>query len=297
MKWEKCRRDNDLARFSILCLAHPAVWSNAAKKTPLIWDRILSLNERSNCWLELKDPPGQRFGLYAIEKLKKPDHVLLKVVSEVDIEEDYPSLERLLQEEGVISSDAHIPRPTPKAHGTSLFTNIAEGVCYAYSPGVTTSEETLGMIFKKIETDTGLPMRDPKVFQWKEEHAVTLTALARDRGFVPYKSTADLDDVHVTAEGNLASQNSKWLAVDQALLGDWNVLAFQQSRADGIFVFGMARRFKKSFSLPLTGKISADEILENMLTLRTMIENSLGCDLRAYCFPQTTLHGFASMQS
>jgi hypothetical protein len=243
--------------------------------------------------LKLKDAPGQRFGLYAIEKLQKPDHVLMKVVSESDSEEDYPSLERLLQEEGVIPKDAHIPRPTPKAHGTLLFTNIAEGVCYAYSPGVITSEEILGMIFRQIETDTGLPTRDLKVFQWKEEHAAALTAQARDRGFAPYKSTADLDDVHVTAEGNLASQNSKWMAVDQALLGDWNVLAFQQNRADGIFIFGMARRFKKSFSLPLTAKTPADEILENMLTLRSMIENSLGCDLRAYCYPQTTLHGFA----
>jgi len=48
----------------------------------------------------------------------------------------------------------------------------------------------------------------------------------------------------------------------------------------------MARNRRKQLSMPYLGDLSNEEMFQEILEMRKLIEKALGCDVRQYCFPE-----------
>ena len=69
-------------------------------------------------------------------------------------------------------------------------------------------------------------------------------------------------------------------------LGRWKTIAFVKSREGKHFVFGMSKQRRKQLTMPYLGDLSNEELFEEILNMRHLIEKALGCDVRQYCFPE-----------
>jgi hypothetical protein len=284
-----------LPQLKIICLSHPATWAEVSLSLDLIRNKFCGLTTGSDCWLDIKANRGSRLGIYKVEQLELLENILLRFVSEAEINEEHPSVEKLLAEDNCLPEDIEIPNPIPRASKSLLFFDLKEGICYVYAPGMAAEAESIFKILELLHRDTGLPMKTARIFEWKEELITTVTEVARSQGYRPYKVEADLDTVKVTAEGDLEN-NENWKRIEGAIdLGAWKTIAYVKSRDQGMFIFGLTRRRSKQINMPeIDADLSMDELFSRILELRTLVEKALGCDLRQYCFPEkvTTLAKF-----
>ena len=276
-----------MPQLRIICLAHPATWSDTVRDPNAIEKKILALNSSSSSWLNLNAERGRRRGIYKVEKLKKPNHVLVRFIAESEIKEDYKSLEQLLKEDGCLPENVKIPIPIPSASKALLFFDLNQGICYAYIPGRPPKIESIFETLYLLERDTGISCRSAKLFEWTEEHATKIAEIARKEGFIPYKTRANLETVTVTAEGDL-EHNEEWKKIQGAIdIGNWKTLAYIKSTESGLIVFGLTKRRTKIISMPKTDpNLPLEELLQRILETRQLIEKALGCDIRQHCFPE-----------
>ncbi|MCD6535742.1 MAG: hypothetical protein J7K49_01750 [Thaumarchaeota archaeon] len=279
-----------MPQLKIICLAHPATWSSAVREPEVIFRKILSLNQSSHSWLDLNAERGSRMGIYKVEKLEHGDHVLLRFISEAKVNEDHPSVEKLLAEDDCLPEGVEIPTPVPRASKALLFLDLREGVCYVYSPGMAPELRSIFKLLELLEKDTGLPTRTAKIFEWGEEIVTNVTEVARSEGFLPYKVRADLETVKLTAEGDLEN-NEDWKRIERTIdLGKWRTIAYVGKGEKGIFVFGLTKRRNKQISIPhLEEDLLANELFERIIKIRKLVEKALGCDVRQYCFPERVM--------
>lgn len=276
-----------MPQLKIICLAHPATWSDMARNVEHIQQRMLDLKPPCSSWLDLNVEMGGRMGIYKVESLARPNHVLMRFVAEADISEEHPSVEKLLAEDNCLPEGFEIPTPVPRALKSLLFFDLSEGICYAHAPGMAPEMESIFELLDRLQKDTGLPTKTAKIFEWKEELITMVTEEARRGGFRPYKVRADLETVKVTAEGDLEN-NEDWKKIEGAIdLGTWKAIAYVRSGEHGMFIFGLTKRRSKQISMPeIEADLSTDELLERILEMRTLIERALGCEVRQYCFPE-----------
>jgi len=132
------------------------------------------------------------------------------------------------------------------------------------------------------------------VFEWEEEIVATITDIAYEEGYEPFEVKADLETVEIIARGDLAS-NEKWRMIKESIdLGDWETVAYVRFRDDRPFIFGMTRKFNKQIKMPKFGELSNEELFEEIMGMRRMIEKALECDVRQYCFPEKSLRTIIS---
>lgn len=276
-----------MPRLKIICLAHPATWNDLKSQVEAMKKKLLELNGSKVSWLKLDKELGSRIGIYKIEKLDEKDCILAHFVSESKIDEGYPCIERILSKEGCLPENTKIPAPVPRASKGLLFFDLNEGVCYWYSPGTPIPEEKTLDVLVLLEKDAGVPSQTLRLFEWKEETVAEVTEVVRQHGYEPYKVKADLDTVTVTAEGDLDG-NEQWKRLEGALeRNEWKTVAYVKSSKDGIFIFGMTRRFRKSISIPEFGvDLTPVQLFEKILEIRELIEKALGCGIREYRFPE-----------
>jgi len=260
------------------------------KEPEVISQKILSLNESSSSWLDLNAKRGSRMGIYKVERLKHEDHILLRFISEAKINEEHPSVEKLLAEDGCLPEGMEIPTPVPRASKALLFLDLKEGVCYVYSSRTAPDLEAIFKLLELLEKDTGLPTRNAKIFEWKEEIVTNVTEVARSEGFLPYKVRGDLETVKILAEGDLEN-NEDWKRIEGTIdLSKWRTIAYMKRNKKGIFVFGLTRRYRKQISIPhLEEDLSMDGLLERIIEMRKLVERALGCDVRQYCFSESVM--------
>jgi len=280
-----------MPQLKIICLSHPAVWSGIPKKSDLL-RKMLALNQKSNSWLKLDAEKGTRQGIYKVENIGIENHVLAYFVSECSVKEEYPSLEKLLSEDGCLPSDITVPLPVPRATKALLFFDLNEGICYMYSPGMAPPQDSIIQTLLQLQTDLGLRFKDIRVFEWQEKLVTKVTEFARREGFTPYKVRADLETVTVTAEGDLDT-NEKWKKIEGAVeLEKWKTIAYVKSTDTEMFIFGLTKTRSKMISMPYIEDISMENLLKRILQMRQIVEKSLGCDVREYCFPEKVLSTF-----
>ena len=258
-----------------------------------VMQKMLALNQKSNSWLKLTATRGTRQGIYKVEKIGKDNYVLARFISESPANEEHPSVERLLQEDGCLPEDVEIPVPVPRAMKALLFFDLNEGICYMYSPGRAPPLDAIIQILTKLQTDLGLRLEDARVFEWEEKLVTKVTKFARREGFTPYKVKADLETVKVVAQGDL-NNNEQWKRIQGAVeLERWKTIAYVKSGDSNIFIFGLTRLRSKIITMPYVEEdLSMENLLERILQMRRIIENSLGCDIRQYCFPEQVLSTF-----
>jgi len=281
-----------MPQLKIICLSHPKVWSQMTQKSNS-FQKMLVLNQESNSWLKLNDERGTRQGIYKVETIGKENHVLAHYVSETSVKEDYPSLEKLLCEDGCLPKNVKVPSAVPRATKALLFFDLSEGICYMYSPGMAPPENSIFQILAQLQTDLGLRLEDARVFEWEEKLITKVTEFARREGFNPYRVEADLETVKVTAEGDL-DKNEQWKKIEGAVeLERWKTIAYVKSSNNGMFIFGLTRLRSRMIKMPyIEEDISMENLLTRILQMRRIVEKSLGCDVRAYCFPEQILSTF-----
>lgn len=277
-----------MPQLKIIVLAHPAVWTDAVKDIDNIKKKIIELregNNKSKSWLDIDAQIGTRRGIYKMEFLEGL-RFIAKIVYEREIKEDYLSVEEILKEDDCLPNGREIPTPVPTASTATLFLDIEEGVCYVYTDTIAPPLETVASILFDFGTDCGLPCRDLRHFEWKEDLVTTITRIAVDEGFDPYKVRADLETVKVTAEGDF-SDNEDWERVRNSIdIGKWTTIALVKSKNGRPVIFGMSKNRKKQLSMPYLGDLSNEEMFAEIIEMRKLVEKALGCDIRQYCFPE-----------
>lgn len=264
------------------------MWTDSVKDIESVKAKIVDLQERGNnskSWLNIDGQIGTRKGIYKLEFLEGP-RFMAKIIYERDIKDDYQSVEELLKKDDCLPDNKEIPTPTPTASMATLFFDIKEGICYVYTDAMTPPLDTIAIILFDFGSDCGLPCRDLRHFAWKEDLVTTITRIAVDEGFDPYKVRADLETVKVTAEGDF-SNNEDWTRIRNSIdIGKWNTIAFVKSKDGRPMVFGMSKNRKKQLSMPYLGDLSSKEMFAEILEMRKIVEKALGCDIRQYCFPE-----------
>jgi hypothetical protein len=273
-------------------MSHPALWASVCKRPEELRDKILSLDQSSRCWVKLSEKKGQRFGVYKVSKLDEHTCVAY-FVDESEPNEDYQSIEAVLKSDGCLPDGTEVPAPVPKASKAVIFFDLKNGLCYVYTPGIASSEDSVILMLERLNRDTGMPC-DPKTFEWKDDFPTEMYHVAKGSGFVPYRVEADLATVKIKAEGNL-SENERWKKIEGSLESEvWNTIAYVQSGNSSKFIFGIARRMKKFVSIPETEEKSEEEVYQDVMTVKSLFEKAIGTDIRQYLFPQavSTLHNF-----
>lgn len=279
----------------MICLAHPATWASSVKPDE-IRKKILSIKSDASCWVDLNEQTGKRAGIYKVGSLTKKGYAYALMVDESEVNEEHKSLEKILQEDGCLAENVEVPQPVPRASKAVLIFDFNGGLCYVYTPGTPTPEESVLETMNKVGHDIVIPCRGAKVFEWNEKFAADMTDVARSRGFSPYRVRADLDTVKVTAEGDLMN-NPDWKKLEESLESEkWNALAYVQSREEGMFVFGLTKKRRRTISLPVGEEADPERLLKTAIEIREMLERGLGQNIRQYLFPEpiTTLTTFAS---
>jgi hypothetical protein len=281
-----------MPQLKIICLSNPAIWSEITKHASPV-TKMLSLSQQSKSWLNLNSNSGNRQGFYKIEKLGEEQYVTAMFVSESPVNEEYQSLEKLLKDDGCLPNGTEIPTPVPHATKALLFFDFSEGICYMYSPGKEPSLDSVIQGLSDLQNDIEVHLEDVRVFEWEEKLVTRVTEFARSEGFTPYKVKANLETVSVTAEGDL-DNNELWKRIEGAVeLDRWQTIAYVKSTKSEMFIFGLTRLRSKNITMPqIEEEISAGKLLERILEMRNIIEKSLGCDIRQYCFPERLLSSF-----
>lgn len=277
-----------MPQLKIIVLAHPAVWADYVKDVKGIETKVTNLIEmgsKSKSWINIDGELGKRQGIYKLEPLKDSRFVA-KIVYEREIKEEYQSVEGILSEDNCLPEEYKVPTPVPTASKATLFFDLKEGICYVYTDTMSPPLETIGSILSDFGSDCSLPSSELRHFAWKEELVTTITRIAVDEGFNPYKVRADLETVKVTAEG-VFSDNEDWERIRNSIdLGRWKTVAFVKSREGKHFVFGMSKQRRKQLTMPYLSNLNNEELFEEILNMRHLIEKALGCDVRQYCFPE-----------
>jgi len=276
-----------MPQLKIIVLAHPAVWTDAVKDIESVEKRIADFQEsdgKSKSWLNIDDQIGTRKGIYKTEFLDG-SRFMAKIVYEREIKDDYLSVEEILKKDDCLPDNKEIPTPVPTASTATLFFDLKEGICYVYNDTIAPPLETIASILFDFGLDCGLPCRDLRHFEWKEDLVTTITRIAVDEGFDPYRVRADLETVKVTAEGDF-SDNEDWESIKNSIdIGKWNTIAFVKFKDGRPLIFGMSRNRKKQLSMPYIGDLSCEEMFAEIIEMRKLLEKALGCDIRQYCFP------------
>ncbi|MBI4258116.1 MAG: hypothetical protein HY619_04100 [Thaumarchaeota archaeon] len=285
-----------MPQLKVVCLAHPATWAGSGNPEET-QRKFLSLKPSSASWVNLKEQRGKRVGIYNVGSLTRKGFAYALMVDESEVNPEHKSLERILQEDGCLTDTVEVQQPVPRASKAVLVFDFADGLCYVYTPGTPTPEESVVDVVRKVGRDIGIPCRGPKVFEWSEDFAVEMTDVARSRGFSPYRVRADLETVKVTAEGDLMN-NPDWKKLEGALESDkWSALAYVRSKEEGMFVFGLTKKRRRTISLPLGENFEPEQVLHTAIEMREMLERTLGQDIRQCLFPEpiTTLTNFKSV--
>lgn len=277
-----------MPQLKIIVLAHPAVWTDSVEDVKSIERKIANLIEKgakSKSWINIDGELGKREGIYKLGPLKDSRYVA-KIVYEREIKEEYQSVEEILREDNCLPEEYKVPTPVPTASKATLFFDLKEGICYVYTDTMSPPLETISSILIDFGADCGLQLSELRHFAWEEELVTTITKIAVDEGFNPYKVRADLETVKVTAEG-IFSDNEDWERIRNSIdLGRWKTIAFVKSREGKHFVFGMSKQRRKQLTMPYLSDLNNEELFEEILNMRRLIEKALGCDVRQYCFPE-----------
>jgi len=278
-----------LPQLKIFVLEHPALWIDAIGNPVSLKQEFLSLNEKSRSWIKINERRGERQGIYRVMEMSKPNCLLAFFVSESSINEEHPSIEKILSDEGCLPENVKIPSPVPRASKTRIFFDFSEGVCYAFSEGVSSTDSVFRLL-ESLNEDIKLPYKRAKMFEWKNTLVTRITEIAPSEGFTPYKVVGDLETVRVVAIGDL-SNNEVWKRIEGVIDPDaWRTLAYAKSGDNGPIVFGFTKTRRKVLSIPeMDPGISEEELFNRLLEMRRLIEKALGCDIRQYCFPQQVL--------
>ena len=282
-----------MPQLKVVCLAHPAEWSDKLSGIGDIKQKFLSLDQSSKSWVDLKGEIGTRMGVYKVEDLDKENCILVRIINERNVREDYSSVEEILSQEDCLPDGYEIPRAVPTASNAFLFFDLNEGVCYVYTDTTPPPQDVLAELLSLIGEDTVLSLNNFKIFEWEEQLITTVTDVALKEGFQSYKVLADLDTVKVSAVGDLI-HNEKWDKVRDSLdSGEWKTIAYVKSRREGMFVFGMTKTRNKVITMPQTDtSFPIEELFERIKEMRRIVEKALGVDIRQYCFPDATLSRF-----
>jgi hypothetical protein len=95
---------------------------------------MCSIKEGSSCWLNLKESPGSRSGIYKISKLKRENYIVAHFVVDNEISDDYKCLEKILQEDGCLPDGKDVPIALPKATNIIVIFDF-KTLCYSFYPG------------------------------------------------------------------------------------------------------------------------------------------------------------------
>jgi hypothetical protein len=179
-----------MPQIKIICLAHPGIWLNVADNLKQHMERAITMangHKKSSSWLDISKPAGSRQGIFYIEALDD-SKIFAKVAYEREVKEDYQSLEEILKEEGYLPKDARIPSPIPTASKAQLLFDLKEGICYVYTDTTPMPVETTTELLSCFGNDCSLPCQGLEIFEWEDQLVTTITNVAYDEGFQPYKS-------------------------------------------------------------------------------------------------------------
>ena len=90
------------------------------------------------------------------------------------------------------------------------------------------------------------------------------------------------------------NNNEQWKKIEGAVeLERWKTIAYVKSSDAGMFIFGLTRLRSRIIKMPyMEEDISMEDLLTRILQMRQIVEKSLGCDIRTYCFPEQILSTF-----
>ena len=285
-----------MSRLRIVSLAHHATWSDVICQDAL--EKMCSLKEGSSCWLDLKESPGSRSGIYKISKLKRENCIVAHFIIDNQINDDYKCLEKILQEDGCLPEGIGLPIAVPKATKIILFFDLKKGLCYSFYPGALLNFEIIQQCLSDLEKETGIPLKAARLFYYNRDILEKITIVAKRLGYKPYLSKGDFDTVKITAEGDLDS-NYDWKAHEESLNDNekWTIIGYRRPTKDFNDLFRLYSKKKSSdIALPETEELAYDDaLLERILNVESIFENAVGKEICDYCFPEpiTTLSQFS----
>lgn len=285
-----------MSRLRIVSLAHRATWLDVICQDAI--EKMCSLKEGSSCWLDLKESPGSRSGIYKISKLKRENFIVAHFVTDNEISEDYKCLEKILHEDGCLPKGIGVPIAVPKATKIILIFDLKKGLCYSFYPGALLNFEIVQVCLSNLEKETGIPLKAARLFHYNRDILEKLRIVAKNLGYKPYLSKGDFDTVKITAEGDLDS-NYDWKDYEESLNDDekWTIIGYRRPTKDFNDLFRLYNRKKSSdIALPETEELGYDDdLVERILNIQSIFENAVGKEICDYCFPEpiTTLSQFS----
>jgi hypothetical protein len=283
-----------MSRLRIVSLAHRATWSDVICQDAI--EKMCSLKEGSSCWLDLKESPGSRSGIYKISKLKRENYIVAHFIADNQISDDYKCLEKILHEDGCLPNGINVPIAVPKATKIILIFNLKKGLCYSFYPGALLNFEIIQQCLSDLEKETGIPLKAARLFHYNRDILEKLRIVAKNLGYKPYLSKGDFDTVKITAEGDLDS-NYDWRAYEESLNDDekWTIIGYRRPTKDFDDLFRLYNRKKSSdIALPETEELGYDDLVDRIFNIQSIFENAVGKKICDYCFPEpiTTLSQF-----
>jgi hypothetical protein len=283
-----------MSRLRIVSLAHRATWSDVICQDAI--EKMCSLKEGSSCWLDLKESPGSRSGIYKISKLKRENYIVAHFIADNQISDDYKCLEKILHEDGCLPNGINVPIAVPKATKIILIFNLKKGLCYSFYPGALLNFEISQQCLSDLEKETGIPLKAARLFHYNRDILEKLRIVAKNLGYKPYLSKGDFDTVKITAEGDLDS-NYDWRAYEESLNDDekWTIIGYRRPTKDFDDLFRLYNRKKSSdIALPETEELGYDDLVDRIFNIQSIFENAVGKKICDYCFPEpiTTLSQF-----
>ena len=284
-----------MSRLRIISLAHRATWSDVICQDAI--ENMCSLKEGSSCWLNLKENPGSRSGIYKINKLKRENYIAAHFIVDNQISDDYKCLEKILHEDGCLPEGIRVPIAVPRATKIILIFDLKKGLCYSFYPGALLNFEIIQMCFSDIEKETGIPLKAARPFYYNRDILEKIRIAAESLGYKPYLSKADLDTVKITEEGDLDS-NYDWKAYEESLNDNekWKIVGYIRPTKDSNHLFRLYNRKKSSdVALPDTEELGYDDVLGRILNIQSIFEKAIGKEICEWCFPEsiTTLSQFS----
>ena len=283
-----------MSRLRIISLAHRATWSDVIYQDAIA--KMCSLKEGSSCWINLKESPGGRSGIYKISKLKRENYIVAHFIVDNQINDDYKCLEKILHEDGCLPEGIHVPIAVPRATKIILIFDLKKGLCYSFYPGALLNFEIIQVCFSNIEKESGIPLKAARPFYYNKDILEKIRIVAESLGYKPYLSKADLDTVKITAEGDLDS-NYDWKVYEESLNDNekWNIVGYIRPTKDSNHLFRLYNRKKSSdIALPDTEELGYDDVLGRILNIQSIFEKAIGKEICEWCFPEsiTTLSQF-----
>jgi hypothetical protein len=283
-----------MSRLRIVSLAHRATWSDVICQDAL--EKMCSLKAGSSCWLDLKESPGTRSGIYKISKLKRENFIVAHFIVDNQISDDYKCLEKILQEDGCLPEGIGLPIAVPKATKIILFFDLKKGLCYSFYPGALLNFEIVQQCLSDLQKDTGIPLKAARLFYYNKDILEKITIVAKSLGYKPYLSKGDFDTVKITAEGDLDS-NHDWKAYEESINDNekWTTIGYRRPTNHFDDLFRLYNRKKSSdIALPETEEVGYDDLLERILNIQSIFENAVSKEICNCCFPEpiTTLLQF-----